>query len=128
MTITRRHLGALAAASVLSGAASAARSAPAKVAARPKMLDVIVLGAGMSGLNAAWLLEQQGMSVMVLEGRKRVGGRVYTLFDQPGLPEIGFNSMSPGYGRRQTGGRRAVRRRPPLHEKPPGAGAQWPGA
>ena len=61
--------------------------------------DVIVLGADASGLNAAWLLEQQGMQVLVLEGRKRVGGRVLTLFGQPGFPEMGFNSMAAGYRR-----------------------------
>ncbi len=61
--------------------------------------DVIILGAGMSGLGAAYLLEQQGAKVLLLEARKRAGGRVYTLFDQPGYPEMGFNSMAPGYGR-----------------------------
>lgn len=61
--------------------------------------DVIILGAGVSGLNAAWLLEQQGLKVLVLEARQRVGGRVLTLFDQPGYPEMGFNSMAAGYGR-----------------------------
>nr|WP_221240521.1 NAD(P)/FAD-dependent oxidoreductase [Sphingobium boeckii] len=68
-------------------------------AAKPKALDAIVLGAGVSGLNAAWLLEQEGMKVLVLEGRQRVGGRVLTLMDQPGYPEMGFNSMGEGYGR-----------------------------
>lgn len=58
-----------------------------------------MLGAGMSGLNAAWLLEQQGAKVLLLEGRKRVGGRVHTAFDLPGHPELGFNSMGDGYGR-----------------------------
>ncbi len=61
--------------------------------------DVIVVGAGMSGLQTAWLLEQEGLKVMVLEGRKRVGGRVFTLLDEPGYPEMGFNSMGSGYGR-----------------------------
>jgi monoamine oxidase len=71
------------------------------------MLDAIVLGAGVSGLNKAWLLEQQGLNVLVLEGRKRVGGRVYTLFDQPGVPEMGFNAMAAGYGRGIDAARRA---------------------
>lgn len=72
----------------------------AKVRRKPaKMLDVLVLGAGGSGLQAAWLLEQQGLKVKVLEGRKRVGGRIATLMDQPGYPEMGFNSMADGYGR-----------------------------
>ena len=67
--------------------------------ARSNDPDVIILGAGISGLNAAWLLEQQGLKVLVLEARHRVGGRVLTLFDQPGYPEMGFNSMAAGYGR-----------------------------
>lgn len=72
----------------------------AKARRKPaRMLDVIVLGAGASGLQAAWMLEQQGMTVKVLEGRKRVGGRIATLMDQPGYPEMGFNSMADGYGR-----------------------------
>lgn len=40
--------------------------------------DVIVIGAGLSGLEAALNLEENGLSVLVLEGRDRVGGRVYT--------------------------------------------------
>ena len=39
---------------------------------------VIVIGAGLAGLTAARELEQQGASVMVVEARDRVGGRVHT--------------------------------------------------
>jgi monoamine oxidase len=102
MDITRRRVGALLAASAV-----AAGPAKAATAGKSKVLDAIVLGAGMSGLNAAWLLEQQGLSVLVLEGRKRVGGRVYTLLDQPGVPEMGFNAMAAGYGRGIDAARRA---------------------
>ena len=61
--------------------------------------DVIVIGAGLSGLEAAVTLEESGLKVRVLEGRKRVGGRVYTLFDLPGHPEVGGNSIANAYGR-----------------------------
>lgn len=73
------------------------KSSPAP--AVPGRPDVLILGAGVSGLQAAWLLEGQGLKVQILEGRGRVGGRVMTLLDQPGHPEMGFNSMADGYGR-----------------------------
>lgn len=61
--------------------------------------DVIVLGAGLAGLNAALLLEQFGLGVKVLEARKRVGGRLYTLDGVPGRPEAGGNQLAPAYAR-----------------------------
>lgn len=41
--------------------------------------DVIVVGAGASGIAAASTLIGKRMSVRILEARERVGGRVYTL-------------------------------------------------
>ncbi|MCF6806819.1 FAD-dependent oxidoreductase [Thiotrichales bacterium 19S9-12] len=40
--------------------------------------DVIVIGAGISGLGAANQLKQKGINVLTLEARNRVGGRIYT--------------------------------------------------
>ncbi len=40
---------------------------------------VLVLGAGMSGLVAAWELKRAGHTVIVLEATLRAGGRVHTL-------------------------------------------------
>src|SRR5919202_6407632 len=40
--------------------------------------DVLVLGAGVSGLAAAARLAQDGCTVRVLEARDRVGGRIFT--------------------------------------------------
>lgn len=64
-----------------------------------EVADVIVLGAGLSGLNAALLLEEQGQKVIVLEGRTRAGGRLYTLDDVPGAPEAGGSGIGRGYAR-----------------------------
>ncbi len=40
--------------------------------------DVLVLGAGIAGLAAARTLTDKGLSVIVLEARDRVGGRMWT--------------------------------------------------
>ena len=41
--------------------------------------SVIVIGAGMAGLSAAYDLHRAGWHVIVLEARSRVGGRVFSL-------------------------------------------------
>lgn len=41
--------------------------------------DVIVIGAGIAGLTAAAQLGRSGLSVLILEARDRVGGRIWTL-------------------------------------------------
>ena len=43
--------------------------------------DVIVIGAGVAGLVAASELAETGFSVIVLEARDRIGGRIFTLKD-----------------------------------------------
>lgn len=40
--------------------------------------DVVVLGAGVAGLAAARALSQAGRSVVVVEARPRIGGRIFT--------------------------------------------------
>ncbi|GFN74873.1 amine oxidase [flavin-containing] [Plakobranchus ocellatus] len=41
--------------------------------------DVIVIGAGLSGLTTARKLHQKGLKVLVLEARDRLGGRTHTV-------------------------------------------------
>lgn len=43
--------------------------------------DVVVIGAGLSGLAASITLVKAGKSVAILEARDRIGGRIHTLHD-----------------------------------------------
>ncbi|MES9536700.1 FAD-dependent oxidoreductase [Actinomadura sp. NPDC000600] len=48
--------------------------------------ETIVIGAGISGLAAARHLADRGREVTVLEARNRIGGRVWTSRQWPGVP------------------------------------------
>ena len=49
--------------------------------ARTTTTDVVVVGAGAAGLAAARTLREQGLRVLILEARDRIGGRIYTRRD-----------------------------------------------
>ncbi|HEX4439652.1 MAG TPA: NAD(P)/FAD-dependent oxidoreductase [Thermoanaerobaculia bacterium] len=51
----------------------------------PRRVDAIVIGAGAAGLAAAEMLSREGLSLEILEGRRRIGGRIHTLRPR-GLP------------------------------------------
>lgn len=51
---------------------------PTSVSGPESRKKVIVVGAGISGLRAASLLYQNGVDVVILEARDRIGGRIFT--------------------------------------------------
>lgn len=61
--------------------------------------DVVVIGAGVAGLSAAYRLLQRGRSVTVLEARDRVGGRVKSDLSNGFLIEVGGQWVAPDQAR-----------------------------
>uniref|UniRef100_A0A8D0EEU0 Amine oxidase n=2 Tax=Salvator merianae TaxID=96440 RepID=A0A8D0EEU0_SALMN len=62
--------------------------------------DVVVIGAGISGMSAAKLLFESGVNVVVLEARDRVGGRTHTIRNkQVNYVDVGGSYIGPTQNR-----------------------------
>lgn len=58
--------------------------------------DFCIVGAGFAGLTAALRLTQAGHSVMVVEARDRIGGKVWTKYLDDGTPiDLGGTFLGP---------------------------------
>ena len=80
-------------------AGTGGRWSAAQSTARAEHADVVVVGGGLAGLNAALVLTSVGAKVRVLESGTRFGGRCWTARDVPGEPEFGAEQVGHGYGR-----------------------------
>src|SRR4051812_27183376 len=54
-----------------------------------RLLDAVVIGAGMAGLTAARRLAEAGKSTLLLEATDRIGGRVWTTQGDSTVIELG---------------------------------------
>ncbi|GAA1561159.1 NAD(P)/FAD-dependent oxidoreductase [Kribbella sancticallisti] len=61
------------------------------------MTDVVVVGAGLAGLNWAVGLQEKGLAVTVLEAADEVGGRVRTELVDGFRCDRGFQLLNPSY-------------------------------
>ena len=67
---------------------------PVQLSAAPKGASVLVLGAGIAGLVAAYELRNAGYRVQVLEYNARAGGRNWTLRGGDRYTELGGETRS----------------------------------
>ncbi|MEL6686664.1 MAG: NAD(P)/FAD-dependent oxidoreductase [Pseudomonadota bacterium] len=84
----------------LTGLAALTLAAPAcRPSGQSLDADIIIMGAGLSGLYAAMLLQEAGHDVLVIEALPRVGGRMFTLNHGDGLTEGGGQQIGASYAR-----------------------------
>jgi monoamine oxidase len=62
--------------------------------------SVTIIGAGVAGLYAAWLLKQAGATVKILEATDRIGGRIKEL--------VGFSDFAIELGAEEIHGHRSI--------------------
>ena len=73
----------------LGGMPASARVGPNGTPGPETIKKVVIVGAGISGLRAASILQRHGVEVVVVEGRDRIGGRIHTTHSEKGPRDIG---------------------------------------
>ncbi|MBF9149392.1 flavin monoamine oxidase family protein [Novosphingobium jiangmenense] len=92
MTLNRRQF-------VGTGLAAGAALGLPRMAFAAEKADVVIIGAGLSGLRSAEILTEQGLKVLVIDANTRVGGRVQTVQTADGPIDVGASQIGRGYAR-----------------------------
>ena len=98
----RRRFLRAACGSAASLALAACTSKTPKLLAPADRNEVVIVGAGIAGLAAAWRLRQAGVRVRVIEANNRVGGRMLSLrgfFPDAQVVELGGELVDSGHTR-----------------------------
>lgn len=101
-TVDRGRRAFLRSAAIASAGALAAACAPVPTRPEPHRGngEVVVVGAGIAGLTAAWRLRSAGIPVRVFEAQDRIGGRMFSLrghFDDEQVVELGAELIDSGH-------------------------------
>src|ERR1043166_2606379 len=76
----------------------------------PRETEVVIVGAGLSGLAAAYELKKAHIPYHILEIAPRIGGRVRTVrYHRPGQPEIYADSGMEEYWQSNPADRKSTR-------------------
>jgi len=110
--LTRRHF--------VAGAGLAAAAVSTRAWSVEGGFDVVIIGAGLAGMNAAMLLSELGANVVVLESEPRPGGRCRTMDEWYLAPDLGGAQIGRDYARvLDTAAKLAVKLGPGAHINAP---------
>jgi monoamine oxidase len=78
MRISRRHLLQGSVALAFAGGALNSENRPSNAQSSSRQTPVLIVGAGIAGLTAAYYLNRAGIAVRIVEANKRLGGRIFS--------------------------------------------------